>query len=101
MTKVTHCLSVVFSPLLLRQASPSSLLSATSRGGGLPISSLSQVRLVLFCIVCIKWFLVFLLSLEFWHYFFASLLVGSIHVFNLKSVIVCCHLIWLREHHRF
>lgn len=66
----------------------------------LPVAGQASAIAVCFCIVCIKLLLMFLLSLEFWHYFFGYLLVGNIHVF-LKSIIVCCHLIWLRECHRF
>lgn len=67
MAHVTCSLPVVFSPLLLWQASPSSLLSASSHGGELVMRSLSLHAdiAVCFCIVCIKLFLVFLLSLEF------------------------------------
>lgn len=70
MDNVTYCLSVVFSLLFLWQTLPPSLLSATCRGGGLLIRSLSRAGqasaiAVCACIVCIKLFLVFLLSLEF------------------------------------
>lgn len=64
----------------------------------LPATAQASAIGVCFYIVCFKLVLVFLLSLEFWlpPYLFACLLVGKIHVF-LKSIIVCCHLIWLRE----
>lgn len=66
----------------------------------LPVMGQASAVDVCFCTVCIKLFSVFLLSLEFWHYFFAYLLGGNIYVF-LKSNIVCCHQMWPIEHHRF
>lgn len=47
----------------------------------LPVVGQASAIAVCFCIVCIKLFLVFLLSLEFWHYFFGYLLVGNMPVF--------------------
>lgn len=68
----------------------------------LPVVSQASPTAVCFYSACFKLVSVFLLNLEFWltPYLFACLLVGNIHVFS-KSIIVCCHLIWLRECYKF